>query len=363
MTMTAHTEKMAKTPQAMRAAMTLFLGALLCAAVALTGCSDSTAKNTGADTEVNTVRIGTMPTEDILPMWVAEDAGYFDELEFDVEIVSFDSAPALSAAITAGEVDMAMTDIMRAVKLTESGTPVVLEWVTLGTEADQGRFGILAAEDAPFDTLTEMADYAAAHPDEEVMVGVASNTVPEYVFDSLMQDAGLSTDAIQTTEIASLPDRFSLVASGNLAAAALPNSLLTLGEAQGMKVIADDTEGANISQSVMVAREDFADVNQAKILAIATVWDQAVDTIAIDPIGALQVLFANASMNAQTQDAYVLSAYPDATAIPNPERDSDIIVLAYPDEGYVTAQIEWMAAKGYGGEGVTYSATDGKLSR
>lgn len=338
----------------------LALAGMAFAAFACTACSDGGAANQNAaassadassEGAAPIVRIGTMPTEDILPAWVAEQEGFFADNGVEVEIMGFDSAPALSAAITAGEVDMAMTDVMRSVKLTESGAPVVMEWVTLGTEADQGRFGILAAADAPYDTLSEMAAYAAAHPDEEVFVGAAANTVPEYVFDRLAEEEGLAADAIKTTEVASLPERFSLVASGNLAAAALPNSLLTLGEAQGMKVIADDTQGANISQSVMVAREAFAAEHADEILAVAKAWDEAVDLIAADSAAALAVLADHASLNEQVEGAYVIPAYPYATI----EGEA----LAYPDTELITPQLAWMVAKGYGADGIAYSQDGG----
>lgn len=329
--------------------------ALLCAGCANGGASTDGSQQASSEGSgaVQVVRIGTMPTEDILPIWVAEQEGLFADLGFEVKVESFDSAPALSAAITAGEVDLAMTDIMRAVKLTESGAPVTLEWVTLGTEPDQGRFGILAAADAPFDTLPEMAAYAADHPDGDVFVGAAANTVPEYVFDKLVEEEAISPDALKTAEVASLPERFSLVASGNLAAAALPNSLLTLGEVQGMKVIADDTQGANISQSVMVAREAFARDHEQEILKIASAWDQAVALIAADPAFALEVLSEHASLNSQVKDAYVIATYPLALV--------ELDKLAHPDATFVTPQLAWMAEKGYGAEGVTYDPESGAL--
>ncbi len=72
---------------------------------------------------------------------------------------------------------MAMTDVMRAVKLTESGTPVVLEWITLGETATEGRFGVMAPADAPYSTLEELAAAAAAADAPEGFgVGVAANT-------------------------------------------------------------------------------------------------------------------------------------------------------------------------------------------
>ena len=127
-----------------------------CASPAQEGSQEAGSAEPAADGAA-VVRIGTMPTEDILPLWVAEQENLFADADIQAEVVTFDSAPSLSAAITSGDVDMAMTDIMRAVKLCESGAPVEIDWVTLGEVADQGRFGVLAAADAPYSTLQEMA--------------------------------------------------------------------------------------------------------------------------------------------------------------------------------------------------------------
>ena len=48
-------------------------------------------------------------------MWAAEKDGDFEKVGVNAELLTFDSAQALSAAIAAGEVDMAMVDIPRAV--------------------------------------------------------------------------------------------------------------------------------------------------------------------------------------------------------------------------------------------------------
>lgn len=338
----------------------------LAACMAFAGCTSSggseaaqgdaagsSAEN--ATTSGTVVRIGTMPTEDILPMWIAEQDDLFAEAGVEAEVITFDSAPALSAAITSGEVDMAMTDIMRAVKLCESGVPVEMDWVTLGETADQGRFGILAAADAPYSTLQEMAAYAASGDAPEGFgVGVAANTVPEYVFDKLCEEAGLEPDAIPTVEVASLPERYSLAASGNLGAAALPASLLELGEASGMKLLADDTQGGNISQSVMVTRTAFADEHPEEVKAVAAAWGAAVILCETMPDAYRALLVEKANINEAVADAYPISTYPAATTA-----DDEYL---YPTDAMVEPVLTWMQENGYGGEGVTYDSATGRFT-
>lgn len=325
-----------------------------CASPAQEGGQEAGSADPAAD-DAAVVRIGTMPTEDILPMWIAEQEGLFAEVGVDAEVVSFDSAQSLSAAITAGEVDMAMTDIMRAVKLCESGAPVVMEWVTLGEVADQGRFGVLAPADAPYSTLAEMAAYGASDDAPEGFgVGVAGNTVPEYVFDKLCEEAGLEPGAIPAVEVASLPERYGLVASGKLAGAALPASLLTLGEANGMKLIADDTQGGNLSQSVMVARAAFAEEHPEAVKAVAGAWGAAAILCNATPEAYRTLLIENANINEAVADEYPISTYPLATTA-----DDEYL---HPTDDMVAPVIAWMQERGYGGEGVTYDAATGAFT-
>ena len=321
--------------------------AALAAAGGLSACGSSgTAGSSGAQSAL--VRIGTMPTEDILPMWVAERDGLFEQAGVEAEVTVFDSAPNLSAAITAGEVDLAMTDPMRAIKLCESGTDVVMEWVTLGTEPEQGRFGVLVGPDSPVKKLTDLATC-------ENGVGVAANTVPEYVLDELCEGAGLAIADINKEEVASLPERFSLVAEGRLDAAALPGSLLALGEASGMKVLADDTDGANgidnLSQSVMVVRSEFAKGSQALVDGVRKAWDLAAEQINAHPGDFRELLVEKANLNERIADSYPVPQYPVAS--------TDEGGPARPPAKLIEPQIAWMQQQGYTDHQVGYDEATG----
>lgn len=327
----------------------VLVSALLACMFALSGCSSD--KGAAEGDGFSPVRIGTMPTEDFLPMWAAEKDGLFADAGVDVELLTFDSAQALSAAIASGDVDMAMTDIMRAAKLTESGTPVDLEWVTLGETADQGVFGILAPADAPYSNLQEMQAWFDSLATADVRgVGVGANTVPEYVFDMLCNEAGVT---LPSEEVASLPERYGLVASGQLPGAALPASLLRLGEAQGMKVIADDSTGENLSQSVMAARSGWAADNAEALSKVAQAWDAAVEAINANPAVYAPLLAEKANLNEAIASDYPVSTYPAALRDGRP---------AHPKDSMVQPVLTWMAESCYGGN-VSYDEATGALTR
>ena len=305
----------------------------------LTGCNNSSSSDNEASGETPKVVIGTLATEDILPMWVAEDENLFSEAGIEGEVTVFQSATELIAAVSAGEVDYAMTDPMVTASIYASGTDVEIEWVTLGADASQGRFGIMTADSS----ITSLTDLAG------VEVGVGSNTILEYVLDTLMERAGVPDDQIVTSEMQKLPVRYEAMASGQVKAAALPASLLALGEANGCIVVADDTQGENISQSVMIARSDYLASDAGKTVkeAIEQVWNKATSEINASPENYRSLLVEKANLSDAIAQTYPISTYP---------------TCALPEQTQVDNILTWMKKKGYLADGITYDASSGTFS-
>lgn len=320
---------------------------VLGASLGLGGCGASTdqaaSTEAGAASQASdlpSLVIGTMPTEDTLPYYVAADQDLFAQAGLDAHIEFFQSAQELSVAITSGDVQLAMTDPMVAASLFASGTEVTMEWVTLGTDASQGRFGVQVGPDSTVQSLSELAG---------IGVGVGSDTVPEYVFDVLMQRAGVPDDQIVGEEIKKLPVRYQMMASGQVAAAALPGSMLTLGEANGCRTLADDTTGENISASVMVAAPDMAasDAGSATLTLAEQVWDEAARMVNDDPDRWRDVLIANANLADAVADTYPVPTYPTC------ERPAATLVEPI---------LDWMVAKGYLGSPLGYDEATGSFT-
>ncbi|MCL2529226.1 MAG: ABC transporter substrate-binding protein [Coriobacteriia bacterium] len=325
-----------------------YLAVLLVLVIALSGISGGlllgcNGGSVGEPKELNRqIVIGSMVTEDILPMWVAEDEGIFAEYGLDATVMTFQSAQELSTAVASGSVDLAMTDIMVSATLTASGTPVVMEWVTLGATPAQGRFGILASPESGITSLKDLAG---------VPIGVGSNTVPEYVMYGLMRNAGIPDDQIVGEEIKKVPVRYEMMASNQVAAAALPGALLTLGEATGMVLVADDSTGENLSQSVMIFREDALANTQNGLLlteTLALVWNDAVNRINANPENYRDLLVEKAQLPVPIQDVYVISEYP---------------LTARPTLEMVTPVLEWMYKKGYLEIELTYNQATGAFKK
>lgn len=326
-----------------------FIATSAAASLALAaGCSSQSASSTAASNSSSesapgkaTITVGTLATEDILPLWVAQEKGLFKDNNLDVTIVTFQSATELIAGVGSGDVDLAMTDIMVTASIFAGGTDVQMEWVTLGTTPAQGRFGIMAGPNSEIKTLNDLAN---------VPIGVGSNTILEYVMDRLMEGAGVPDDQIKVEELQKLPVRYQAMLEGQVQAAALPGTLLALGEANGCHLIADDTKGDNISQSVMIARCDFAenDANHQQIERLEDVWDDAAAMINANPEDFRQTLVTNANLPAPIADTYPISEYP---------------LCQLPTEDMVAPVLEWMQKKGYLTQPLTYDAKTGEFSK
>ena len=336
--------------------------AALCAAIPVTllgftGCSsDNGSASTGAASgsasaaqagsasgtaAKREVTIGTLATEDILPMWVALEEKLADDSSVSLNVVTFQSATELIAGVSSGDVNMAMTDPMVSASLFAGGTDVLLQWVTLGETADQGRFGIQTAADSGIASLNDLAG---------VPIGVGSNTILEYVMDVLMADAGIPADQVVVEELQKLPVRYQAMASGQVKAAALPASLLALGESQGCVTLADDTKGDNISQSVMIVRRDFleGEGGAQAVAAVRELWDRAAALINGSPESYRALLVEKASLPEEVADSYPISTYP---------------LAQMPTSEMIEPVLDWMRVKGYLETELTYDASDGSFRR
>jgi NitT/TauT family transport system substrate-binding protein len=289
-----------------------------------------------AEPELDTlapVRIGTLPTEDALPLWVAEEQGLFAGTGLDVEIVTFQAAQERDAAFVAGEIDAYMGDIIAAAQMEAAGTEVTIATVMLGATSAEGRFGIVAAPDSAYQDLTALAG---------VPVGTSSGTIQEFVLDGLMRQAGVPAADVTVEEVKKVPVRFELLMNGQLAAAALPEPLLTLAETQGAKLLADDTTGENLSQTVLVYSDDYlvAPGGIESMSRLLEIWDQGATVINEDPDAWRDLLVDKARLPEPIKDTYAISAYP---------------MSQVPTDAQVQAVLDWMLGNGLLTEAPTYA--------
>ena len=303
--------------------------ALSLAAVALfaVGCTSKTEIAQPPAEKPAALKIGTLATEDSLPLWVAEQRGYFATQGLtDLEIVLFQSAQERDTAFASGAIDAFMGDIIAAANLEAGGKPTTIATIMLGADQSQGRFGIAAAPKSGVKSITELAN---------VPVGTSSATIQEYVLDGLMSEAGVPTSSVKVEEVKKVPVRFELLMAGKLKAAALPEPFLTLAEQGGAPLVASDTSAtANLSQTVLVFSDKYLEQpgGAAAKTAVLNAWDIAVNDINKDPQSVLPLLVEKARLPESLATTYKVNTYPTAQV---------------PTQAQVDAVLKWMKDKGY----------------
>jgi NitT/TauT family transport system substrate-binding protein len=324
-------------------ALAAVLAALMLVTIALAGCSQPASPSSTtapAAAKPIAVRIGTLPTEDSLPLWVAENRGYFaTEGIPKVDIVEFQSAQERDAAFASGAIDGFMGDIIAAADLQAAGKPNTIETVMLGADQSQGRFGIAVPPKSTVTTLGELAN---------VPVGTSSATIQEYVLDGLMSEAGVASSSVKIASVPKVPVRFQLLMSGQLKAAALPEPFLSLAEQGGAKVIADDTKAkANLSQTVLVFSNAYSqkEGGAATVASVLRAWDVADNDINKAPDSVRALLVEKARLPKSLAASYKINTYP---------------THQLPAKSDVDAVLAWMRAKGYLKTDVTYAQLTGQ---
>lgn len=283
-------------------------------ALPLAGCSSPMG---GAGSAPAKVRIGTLTAEDALPLWVAERDGLFKKAGLDVQIVTFQSAQERDAALTAGGIDGFMGDIIAAAALRAGGVPAKITTIMLGATSKVGRFGIVAAPGSGITTLEQLVG---------VPVATSSGTIQEYVLDGLMGQAGIPLDQVKKEEVKKVPVRFELLMSGKLKAAALPEPLLSLAVKQGAVLVADDTQGANLTQTVLVFSEKYLDSAEgpSAVEKLLSVWDEAVAVVNRDPNAQRALLVEKAGLPTPLETDYQVNTYPKHQ-LPTKEQVGDVL--------------------------------------
>jgi NitT/TauT family transport system substrate-binding protein len=165
-----------------------------------------------------------------LPFVVAEKDGLFAAEGIRVEFKVFRSAVERDAALQAGALDGTNADVIAAILNRNGGYDLKIVASALN------RFSLIAGP-----AIVERAKKAEKAPTIEDLagtsIGLSTNTVIEYVVDTLM--AAANVENYKKTDVARIPVRMELLLQKRLDAASLPLPFDELAVAEGCRIVAD----------------------------------------------------------------------------------------------------------------------------
>ena len=282
----------------MKKKITIIVAILLIFAL-IVGCGN---EQTTCDTEEekSVIRIGILQVEDILPLAVGNEEGFFAEKGIRVELTIFPSPTDKASAFLAGELDASVTDVIVTYSMAAQ-VPVRIGSLTTGVTPEEGPFGIVSAPGSGIYTIQDL---------QGKNIGISFNTIIEYVLDGILAQEGLNPGFVEKTAVPGLSVRMEMLLSGQIDAAIFPDPLLTFAQHQGATLVADDTSGENLSQVVMVFHSQFVEENMDLLRDFYAAYTQAVDAINSNPEN-FRELFVNAArIPDEIKNIYPIPVFP-----------------------------------------------------
>lgn len=177
-----------------------------------------------------TLKIGALPAADSLILYAAKEDGVFSAHGLDVEVVPFQSALELGAALRAGSLNGLFGDIVNILMQNENGVPLMVISTTSHSSPEARFFGLAVSPRSKVQTLEELKGKPCA---------IGRATIVELVLDELLAKEG-AAGSLEKRDIRQIPVRLQMLLAGQMESALLPEPLLSLVEGQGARVLLDD---------------------------------------------------------------------------------------------------------------------------
>jgi NitT/TauT family transport system substrate-binding protein len=227
-----------------------------------------------APQETVTLKIAVLPIIDTLPMYVAQQEGLFAEYNVNVEFVPVASAPERDQLLAAGQADGTINETLAVMLFNRETVQMQAVRYALRPAPGYGHFFIIASD---------KSDITSVEGLKGVEIGVSQGTVIEYVTERLLQAEGFTADEIKTIAVPKIPDRMSLLASGELKAGVMPDPLASLVVAQGGVIVADDSNHPEYGFSIISFRKAVIDENAEAVKSFLAAIEEATASLNAEP--------------------------------------------------------------------------------
>jgi NitT/TauT family transport system substrate-binding protein len=252
-----------------------------------------------------TIRVALLPVLDVLPIVVAQEEGLFEQHGVKVELISVGSAPERDQLISSGQADAMMNELISVMLLNQSSLQVQAVRYARAATAEQPLFSIMAPADAGITDAQGL---------KNVPVGISQATIIEYLM--------------------------TLLASGELGAATLPEPFTTLAKQQGAVVALDDSIDPELSFSVYSVRKQMIDEHPEAVKAFLAAIEDAVSLINANPQNYASLMVDQKMVPAPIADTFQVPTYP---------------TKGVPTQAQFDDELAWVKAKGYLSGDASYS--------
>ena len=211
------------------------------------------------------LKVALMPTIDCLPFYYAEHCGLFDELGLNVRLLTFNSQLSCDTAFERSVVDIAYTDLIRALLLQSKGTNLKVFMHT------DGRHELLTTKSKRISSIKQLNEH---------LISIARHSVTDLLLDTIIAQAKLNPFSIYHPQINDILLRYEMLRNATTDAAFLPEPYATRAKLNGDRSIYDSGKQDIFLMSFMINEEVLNDKEkrtQAELLIQG--YDKAVEQI------------------------------------------------------------------------------------
>jgi NitT/TauT family transport system substrate-binding protein len=269
----------------------------------------------GKKAEDTNLKMGLLPILDTLPLYVAEQKGYFEEEGINVEFVPVKSAQERDALMQAGEIDGMLNDLISTGLFNRDDVQIKIVATARRAYPESPQFRLLAAPGSGFTSAQELAG---------VPIGISQNTVIEYITDRMLEAEGLLPDQIEVIEVSAIPVRFEQLMAGQIQAATLPDPLAQGAEAAGATRVVDDSQYAQYSQSVLSFSTVAIESKPNTIKKFLKAWNRAVQDLNSNPDQFSDLLIEKGRVPESIQGSYQMPPFPEGE-VPSQAEWQDVV--------------------------------------
>ncbi|MBM4423463.1 MAG: hypothetical protein FJ030_08730 [Chloroflexi bacterium] len=302
-----------------------------------TGAPAPTAAPTDVPTEAPTavpepvtIRMALLPVIDTLPVFVADQQGYFAANGIKIEYVPVASAAERDQVIISGGADGMLNDMISTILFNKDAVQVIAVATARTATPDYPQYRVLASAQSGITDVNGL---------KGVEIGISEGTVIAYTTDRLLQAEGFAPDEIKTVAVPKIPDRLALLGSGEIKAANLPDPVASLAIAGGAVVIIDDTKHPEYGYSLWTFSAAFVSEHPDTVKGFLAAITQASDDINADKTKWDTLLADNKLLPQPLQGNYTLPDYPTG-AVPSEDQFNDVAAWAT-EKGILSTEVQY----------------------
>jgi NitT/TauT family transport system substrate-binding protein len=272
--------------------------------------------------EDQSLKIALLPILDTFPFYVAQARGYFDRYAVTVTAVPVGSGLERDQLMQSGAIDGMLNEIATTANFNRDQTRVRIVATARKAYPHYPLFRILSA---PGSGLKSPADLKG------IPIGIAKNTIIEYVTDRLLAAEGLSPDQIVKQSVPAIPERYQLLMQGQLKVATLPDPLAKSALEAGAGAVVDDASHPLYGISVLSFSIEALKTKADAVRHFLKAWNQAAQDLNADPQSYRSLLLQKIRVPENIQQTYRIPPYP-LREVPGAEPWTDVM--------------NWMMSKG-----------------